>query len=277
MRPERSHGSERGEHDRDEPGDGSGRGQPRSCRSEAWWQQVHRWCTSLIAFIAFTGPAIAEARLSVDLVVETGTVAREGSRARAAHAAQSMRVPPADPGGRYGGGHVEEARTSCTAQRADRIDAVCGSAGPGGWPSWPASGWACTAGGRAGPGRPGGGGGGGSGRRAPVGGPTVAVGAAGGGDAGAGPRAGRHGDCATAEPHAARRRRCGLATPADAASRGSSRSTAAAARPAIRSRPTTARGIYHVPGGRFYDRTVAVRCYADPEPPPPTATARPRR
>ena len=24
-------------------------------------------------------------------------------------------------------------------------------------------------------------------------------------------------------------------------------------------------GIYHVPGGRFYDRTVAVRCYADPE------------
>ena len=24
-------------------------------------------------------------------------------------------------------------------------------------------------------------------------------------------------------------------------------------------------GIYHVPGGRFYDRTVAVRCYASPE------------
>ena len=24
-------------------------------------------------------------------------------------------------------------------------------------------------------------------------------------------------------------------------------------------------GIYHVPGGRFYDRTVAVRCYATPE------------
>ena len=24
-------------------------------------------------------------------------------------------------------------------------------------------------------------------------------------------------------------------------------------------------GIFHVPGGRFYDRTVAVPCYADPE------------
>jgi hypothetical protein len=24
-------------------------------------------------------------------------------------------------------------------------------------------------------------------------------------------------------------------------------------------------GIYHVPGGRFYNRTVAVRCYASPE------------
>jgi hypothetical protein len=24
-------------------------------------------------------------------------------------------------------------------------------------------------------------------------------------------------------------------------------------------------GIFHVPGGRFYDRTVAVRCYADAE------------
>ena len=24
-------------------------------------------------------------------------------------------------------------------------------------------------------------------------------------------------------------------------------------------------GIYHLPGGRFYDRTVAVRCYANPE------------
>jgi hypothetical protein len=24
-------------------------------------------------------------------------------------------------------------------------------------------------------------------------------------------------------------------------------------------------GIFHVPGGRFYDRTVAVRCYVDPE------------
>ena len=23
-------------------------------------------------------------------------------------------------------------------------------------------------------------------------------------------------------------------------------------------------GIYHVPGGRFYDRTVPERCYADP-------------
>lgn len=24
-------------------------------------------------------------------------------------------------------------------------------------------------------------------------------------------------------------------------------------------------GIYHVPGGRFYDRTVPVRCYVSPE------------
>ena len=32
---------------------------------------------------------------------------------------------------------------------------------------------------------------------------------------------------------------------------------------ATRSRPTTTRGIFHVPGGRFYDRTVPERCYAD--------------
>ena len=118
-----------------------------------------------------------------------------------------------------------------------------------------------------GPGRPGrgggGGGGGGSGRPAPVGGPKT-------------PPAMRA--AATPEPDrelvgTATAPRSSLAPLVDDTSAAPSDTSNTWVEPleggaCPGSHPIKANdhsGIYHVPGGRFYDRTVAVRCYADAE------------
>ena len=115
-----------------------------------------------------------------------------------------------------------------------------------------------------GPGRPGGGGGGG--RRAPVGGPQS-------------PSA-TSSRRATPEPD---RELVGTATaprasltplvddavevaaPADAASSWVEPLDGGTCPPSHPIKANDSSRIYHVPGGRFYDRTVAVRCYADPD------------
>jgi hypothetical protein len=113
-----------------------------------------------------------------------------------------------------------------------------------------------------GPGRPGGGGGGGSGRPAPAGGPKS-------------PPAMRAAKTPEPEPEvvgAASAPRTVASSTAGTASGDVSEARAwvepldGGACPA--SHPVKANdhsGIFHVPGGRFYDRTVAVRCYAGPE------------
>jgi hypothetical protein len=111
---------------------------------------------------------------------------------------------------------------------------------------------------QSGPGRPGGGGGG-SGRRAPIGGPQA-------------PSALRAAPTPEPEPElvgagsAPQARAVPLSTAAphdDVESRAWIEPLDGGACPA--SHPVKANDssrIYHVPGGRFYDRTEAVRCYA---------------
>lgn len=114
-----------------------------------------------------------------------------------------------------------------------------------------------------GPGRPGGGGGGGgSGRPAPVGGPKS-------------PSAMRA--AATPEPEPELVGAAGAPRTVSSSTTGTAPADVSAARAWVEplaggacpaSHPVKANdhsGIFHVPGGRFYDRTVAVRCYADPE------------
>ncbi len=115
---------------------------------------------------------------------------------------------------------------------------------------------------QSGPGRPGGeGGGGGSGRRAPIGGPNSPSTLR----AAATPEPAPELVGATSAPKAS------VAPPAAAPQ--ASAEVAAWVEPldgggCPAGHPVKANdssGIYHVPGGRFYDRTVAVRCYSSPE------------
>jgi hypothetical protein len=113
---------------------------------------------------------------------------------------------------------------------------------------------------QSGPGRPGGGGG--SGRRAPIGGPSA-------------PSALRAATTPEPEPElvgAASASRATLAGGTEVVQPDSVQNRAwveprdggvcPAGHPV---KANDSSGIYHVPGGRFYDRTVAVRCYASPE------------
>ena len=78
-----------------------------------------------------------------------------------------------------------------------------------------------------------------------------------------GPQSRRHTECCCLVRQRTRRRSRGAIQRPETSAAGSGLTTTEHARSRIPIKANDNSGIFHVPGGRFYDRTVPERCYAE--------------